>query len=89
MQKNDGATKLAVSCECGSKETVGSLMQKITDGVAGLDRLINMKPSDMLGTSFFHTKPHSACEGKGYINVADGEDDFQQVRCEGCTARVA
>jgi hypothetical protein len=34
--------------------------------------------------SAYRSHLHAACDGKGYINVADGEDDFQQVRCEGC-----
>ena len=25
-----------------------------------------------------------ACEGKGYINVADGPDDIEQVLCSVC-----
>ena len=82
--------KLQVRCECEPRDTIGSLMTKITVGAAELQRTLDSKPTDFLALSFFSSKPCSGCDGKGFINVANGPEDFDKVTCEECngTGRV-
>jgi DnaJ-class molecular chaperone len=71
-------------------ETIGSLMTKIVASAHELQRTLDSKPSDFLALSFFNTKPCEGCEGKGFVNVADGPDDFEKFPCGACngTGRV-
>ena len=87
--------KLNVRCECPGEceETIGSLAQKIFEGAKNLEVLINQNPLDLLSplaVSAFQAKPCAACKGKGFINVANGPDDFDPDRCGACngTGRV-
>ena len=90
MQEANDVRKVAVKCECGDKETVGSLMAKITEGAAELDRLINASPMDMLSHSIYRTKPCSKCEATGKVFYQNGQDDYDTEQCRACngTGRV-
>lgn len=79
--------RLQVQCECGARETIGSLMAKIAAGAQELQRTLDSKPIDFLAHSLFKTKVCEGCDGKGWIAVANGPDDFDKETCGGCSGK--
>ncbi len=82
--------KIEVRCECGEKKTIGSLMTKIVAGAEQLQHTLDSSQFDFLSHSFFHTKQCAKCEGRSFINIANGPDDFDKETCGACkgTGRV-
>jgi hypothetical protein len=77
--------KIEVQCECGSysRPSVDQLL-------AHLGKMTGLTPDFFRSSnahSLYQSKPCGACDGKGFINVADGPDDFQKVDCEACHGR--
>jgi hypothetical protein len=79
--------KIEVRCECGSHETITSLMDKVERGAEELQRLVTADPMDFLLSSVAYTEPCEACNGTGYIVVPNGPDDVDKETCTECDGR--
>jgi hypothetical protein len=82
MQSKNEVRKLDVPCECNAPALSAP---SFADTLA----IISEANKAAYGINPFSTpsacriQPHAASAGNGYINLADGPDDFQQVRCDG------
>ena len=87
---NAQARKLPVSCECNSSSQLSALSfaETLTIVGAASKAVHGINPFPQL--SSIQAKMCGACEGEGFINVANGPDDSDRERCEKCngTGRV-
>jgi hypothetical protein len=77
--------KLPVRCDCNSGQLSAPSFDETLAIVGAASKAVHgVNPFPQ--HSPFHTKPCAKCEGEGFINVANGPDDFDKevcVRCHG------
>jgi hypothetical protein len=63
-------------------------MGKITAGAQALEHTLASRPSGYLTLSFFRTETCQGRVGRGFINIANGPDDFEKMECGGVWGRA-